>query len=764
MHRLLFLLWSLLPSFINSNSYSSDTTTDVLVPLGQRTTVVSTLSATHPLLQRLQQRTNWTISSSSSSSNNTHSFLQINQHTVPIDTISSLQHFHRILRISHHRQTAQWNTTRLVTPPPTPRWPVRGNQISVAHHPSFFRTWQELRTFIVDLSIFGNNFIETAHINDTTTSLLRSPIINISTLLHELNTSCSLWWSNTLVDHHLSELSALFQHAPRVDSVFFPGGDGGALEWSTIQRTAEALRKHHPQAGLWVSAQEVNATTFQQFVHHITTNKTIQHILSSNGGVVYGPHNRMPLTEFVQLFSVKVRQYPDLAHSVDAQFALQHWDAPYAESYQRQVVNPLPLLHTSIVQARSNGSSPNSGVGAYSEGLNDDLNKFIWSAMGANDQTGDNASALVEEYCQYFFGDDAAASMTRGVMGLEQNWVGKVLHNGPRIQTTLSNLQKGYAAMSTQQQQDNWRGTMYLRRGVMDHYIYLLHKQDMDMYTAARAALSSKDEHDKDCHTQLHIALHMLAPSSSIHNASSDPVVVALRQRIVDLASDLERQVGAEVLQTQDTALNMNSIDSQLYVSSRYLHSFLFNLSNVHNASTVCHHIGTYLNWTDPGSGGYYDNIGSIDSQDRPHVVTPSDNKHNSADPSCYNEHCVLQGGSNAIAQVRPSWLRYGMVMFDNTMTLRYENIDAAAQYVWEVVMWYCWFDCTNDVVDFTANGMSLTKNLYIQAPNPMRVLSFEVPPEALNSGVVEISCERMAGLGGNGKTCQLTEAWLRKV
>ena len=760
------------------------------VRLGNTTLFTTNLPPSHPLLFRLQQRTGWDIRPNGPSV--LQHFDARRHSTTTIPSLTALRQFHRSLRISHSHQTAEWNRTRLhSTPPAPPRWPIRGNQISVAHHSSFFRTWPELSQFVVDLSIFGNNFIETAHINDTSSLLNSSSIVNISTLLHRLNTSCSFWWSNTLMDHHLAELNELFAQSPRIDSVFFPGGDGGALEWSTINETATLLRRSHPRAGVWVSAQEVNATVLAQFLHDILTNATIQNILGSNGGVVYGPHNRIPFSEFVHrlrpidtsTIALNIRQYPDLAHSVDTQFAIQQWDAPLSESYQRQVVNPLPVLHASIVQARSNGSSPNIGVGAYSEGLNDDLNKFVWSAMGA-DATENNVHTIVQEYCQYFFGDDAAHAMYEGIMGLEQNWNGKVVNNQQRISTTLQTLKTGFGLLSQQEQDQNWRATMYLRRGFMDQYIYDLHSQDVELLGRATAVLSQADTDDaNDCQSIVQSALAILAPSSLIQNASTDPLVASLRRQIVTLAADLDRQVGAEVLQTQDTALNMNSIDSQLYLSSTYLRSWLLNLTSTGSSTgprsrasssttptSVCTQIYNYLNWTNPGVGGYYDNIGSIDALDHPHLVrsvqgsSSSSSSSSRADPSCYDQHCVLQGGSNALKNIRPSWLRYGMVMFDNALTLRYTNVDTLAQYNWEVVMWYCWFDCSNDLVKFTVNGVPLTQK-YIAAPNPMRKLSFSVPSEAFaDTGTIEISCERVDGLGGNGKTCQLTEAWLRKV
>ena len=78
---------------------------------------------------------------------------------------------------------------------------------------------------------------------------------------------------------------------------------------------------------------------------------------------------RMPFLDFTRSFrpNVRIRQYPDLCHTFDAQYALKKWDAPFAFSYGRQVVNPSPIFMSQIVRLRGNGSTPNAGVGAYSQ-------------------------------------------------------------------------------------------------------------------------------------------------------------------------------------------------------------------------------------------------------------------------------------------------------------------------------------------------------------------------------------------------------------
>ena len=64
------------------------------------------------------------------------------------------------------------------------------------------------------------------------------------------------------------------------------------------------------------------------------------------------------------------------------------------------------------------------GFGAYSEGIGDDLNKVLWSAMGQDKRLG--AAEVVAQYARYFFGADGAAAWEGVLWGLELNWGGVV--------------------------------------------------------------------------------------------------------------------------------------------------------------------------------------------------------------------------------------------------------------------------------------------------------------------------------------------------
>ena len=56
----------------------------------------------------------------------------------------------------------------------------------------------------------------------------------------------SIWWPCGLGAGR--NLTATFARMPRLDSLFFPGGDGGALNLTLIGATMDAARASHPDA------------------------------------------------------------------------------------------------------------------------------------------------------------------------------------------------------------------------------------------------------------------------------------------------------------------------------------------------------------------------------------------------------------------------------------------------------------------------------------------------------------------------------------
>eukprot|EP01051_Picozoa_sp_SAG22_P022703 SAG22_NODE_5543_length_995_cov_2.436384_1_plen_131_part_00 len=108
-------------------------------------------------------------------------------------------------------------------------------------------------------------------------------------------------------------LQQLLGKLPRLDSLFFPGGDGGQLAWPEIIAASEVLRASHPQAGVsskalsfccastvflsktvparavclsqvWVSAQELTVAGMEEFWQNVSQTSAAKQL----AGVVYG--------------------------------------------------------------------------------------------------------------------------------------------------------------------------------------------------------------------------------------------------------------------------------------------------------------------------------------------------------------------------------------------------------------------------------------------------------------------------------------------
>ena len=52
----------------------------------------------------------------------------------------------------------------------------------------------------------------------------------------------------------------------------------------------------------------------------------------------------------------------------------------------------------------------------------------------------------------------------------------------------------------------------------------------------------------------------------------------------------------------------------------------------------------------------------------------------------------------------------------------------------------------------------------YSLPPSPMQVTGITIPSAATSSGNLTLSCRPAPGLVGNGRTCQITEVWLKPV
>ena len=802
-----------------------------------------------PLMERLHTRTGWRLVEEGDrvSVLNDYKFklqdgstprsctLSVNSkviaHAVPERFAEAVRSVHRAIRIFYRNQTVVLPVSRefprctgCLGSPPRSLWKMRGHQVAQSQHLYQFRTAPELAEFITDLSIFGTNAIEIAHVpGPTLLNTTSDALIAISEMLNSRGMNMSIWWSASFVHTNLDAVSSLFSRIPQLNSLFFPGGDGGTLAWEDIIHAGKSLRRYHPSSSIWVSAQEVNSQVLSKFISALTTNTTLRDTLG-DGGAVYGPHNRVTLKDFVKALSnpetpgaypVSVRQYPDLAHSLNAQFPVLGWDAPWAMAYARQVVNPRPAFFARLVRDRSNGSTPTRGVGAYSEGLNDDLNKALVSRM-AEDASVTMHQAL-HEYARYFFGADAEADAVDALLGLEKNWQGRARENVDQVMNTLASLEsaahksinvqtslsqnasrtiaQGHSDQIMNHSQLSWRMAMYLRRGLMDAYVQSGHLHDLARSAAAKSLLQNNLT---DCRESVKRAQSILASTGDgkIHGSSSGSEDTRRHEwlrRILDLTLMLNESIGAEVLQTQDTQLNLKSLHVPERLYSNYLLQALTGILNgtwtsgsqdrkkgalrqavTESGDSCAVKVANLLSRQNPGSGGFYDDMGSVSEKDHPHLVSSNSvgGGNDMGDPSGY--FSAVQGGYEITsATVPPEWLRYSMSFYDAPLVLRYDSLDKELGYKLKIVYWHPNRDSTDDIYRLTAAPVSAQHvsgchgnctfliHDYMPAPNPMRELHFAIPKEVTSTGTLELACSRRPGGGGNGKTCEVSEVWI---
>ncbi|MBL8235340.1 MAG: hypothetical protein JNL98_42985, partial [Bryobacterales bacterium] len=159
-----------------------------------------------------------------------------------------------------------------------------------------------------------------------------------------------------------------------------------------------------------------------------------------------------------------IRHYPDITHAIRAQYPVPEWDVAYALTLGREPINPRPhdmraIFH--LLQSYTNGFI------TYSEGCNDDVNKFVWSSVGWKSDTP--VIEILRQYSRYFIGPDVEEGFAQGLLALEQNWRGPLLTNAG-VYTTLEQFQDMEAAASPDRM-NNWRFQQALYRAYYDAFV-----------------------------------------------------------------------------------------------------------------------------------------------------------------------------------------------------------------------------------------------------------------------------------------------------
>ncbi|HEX9002499.1 MAG TPA: glycoside hydrolase family 20 zincin-like fold domain-containing protein [Blastocatellia bacterium] len=665
-----------------------------------------------------------------------------------------------------------------------PKYPMRGHQLGYRPKTNSYDAWTlpMWEQYIRDLAIFGTNAIELIppRSDDAADSphFPRSQIetmIGMSRICDEYGIDVWIWYpaldqnyaDPKQVEFALNEWGEVFRKLPRIDALLVPGGDPGHTQpkylMPLLEKQTANLRRYHPKGQMWVAPQGFTSEWLDEFLGIV---KTEPNWLT---GIVYGPQMRWTLPKLRAAVPAKypIRQYPDITHSRHSQYPVADWDSAFALTEAREVINPRPAQMAHIFRV----TQPDTiGFITYSEGCNDDVNKIVWNGLGWNPDA--DVMEILRDYSRYFISPALADSFAQGLLALERNWQGAVISNGG-INTTLQQFQAMEQSASPQDLL-NWRFQQALYRAYYDAYI----RSRVIYETSLEENALSKLREARSMG-----ALTAMAQAEAIlDRAVTERTATDLRARVFELAEALYQSIRMQLHVERYKAIavgrgaNLNTIDfplnNRLWLKKRFSEirqPFKDAASEAAPESERLKQIDAIVNWTNPGPGGFYDDLGNLTRQ--PHLVR----EPGFAKDPAFLESSILtvvnptdsSGARTVFGDFTPtgmgllpegprSWWDLAESFYDTPLKMRYTGLDRTAQYSVRVVY-----------VGDKSRDMKLVADdkfeIHPLIKKESRPLEFDIPLQATADGELNLTWTQAPGSRGAGRGTQVAEIWLIK-
>ncbi len=497
----------------------------------------------------------------------------------------------------------------------SPAYPVRGHQLGYRNTANSWDAWTpvQFEKYIRELALFGTNCIENIPFQDGPLGPnMKIPRDVMNTKMSEICNNYGLdYWVWTPADVDLADEAKFkaevqkhadfYKNCPRIDGVFFPGGDPGSnhprFVMPFLKEVAAALKKYHPNAGLWISLQGFNDEQVDYFYEYL--GKYDPDWLK---GVVSGPSSPdLAATRFRLPKKYLHRHYPDLTHTVRCQYPTENWDQAFALTEGREVCNPQPYYYAKI----HNRFAPfTDGFLSYSDGVHDDVNKVVWSQMAWNPEK--DVRQVMVEYSRLFFGSNVAEAGADGILALERNWVGPVEENGG-IETTFAfwqNLESKHPELKS-----NWRWQQLVMRSYYDTYTKRRKIYEQNLEKEANTILEISDNIGSE--------KAMEEALKTVNKADKEPIATELRQKIVDYCEALFQSIGMQTSVPKYNASGaergaiLDFIDYPL--NNRWWLADEFDkIRKMPTEKEKLARLEIIRLWENPGQGSYYDNVSDL--------------------------------------------------------------------------------------------------------------------------------------------------------
>ena len=640
-----------------------------------------------------------------------------------------------------------------------PETSLRGHQLGYRAKTNSYDAWdlKQWEQYYRDLAVFGTNAIEL--IPPRSDDALDSPhfpampldmMVDMSRVADEYGLDVWVWYpamdndyaDPKTVEFALKEWEIVYKSLPRIDVIFVPGGDPGHTHplplMALLEKQTALLHKYHPKAQMWMSPQSFNKDWDDEYYKFMSTEPKWL------SGIVFGPQNRANLYDLRKLIPARypIRGYPDITHSINCQHPVPEWDVAYGITEAREVINPRPLSQAEIFKYYQ---TPTIGFLTYSEGCNDDINKFVWSGLGWNSKTP--VIDILRQFSRYFIADEFTDEFARGLLALEQNWVGPLLTNA-KVDTTLQQFQAmertgGVKVLL------NWRFQQALYRAYYDALL----RDRLIAETAQRNEATDLLRRAE----RIGSLTAMSQAEAILDRADTVQVSPERRNRVNELSEALYQsvrmQLNAKLFQGQfGRGTSHETIDMPLNDRNWLKEKFAKIRAIEKEPERVTALNNEVVNRTDPGPGGFYDDLGDPNRQ--PHLVPNSVPFVENPD---FRKSVFT---SFDFKRDRPrEWWTNVLCMYDGSLQMRYTELDKSAKYQLRVV----YSAERGSTVTIKLEGDGETLHDHMQKPTEMQTLEFDVPEKLTADGELNLRWTRQPGLGGNGRGCQVAEVFLIK-
>ncbi|WP_322539704.1 hypothetical protein [Sphingomonas sanguinis] len=621
-------------------------------------------------------------------------------------------------------------TARLTVKKPVdqrPTYATRLTQIGYRPKNNSYDAWTlpMFQRRIEDFALWGASgvqIIAPVSDDDATGPLFPAPpretLAGISAITHRLGLDVALYYPELgdyekpgVVAAEVAAFRRVLADLPYVDALYVPGGDPGhtapARLFPLVAQQAALLRARNSNAPVYISSQGFDAAGFEAFYREL--DKQPDWLT----GVFVGPQTRDPLS--VERARIPARYplilYPDIAHTMHAQFPVPRWWPEFALTEGREPINPRPSAYAHVF---ARFAPLTAGFITYSEGVNDDFNQFLWFRMGWNPKT--DPQEFAQQYARVFIGDPRAAALPAA---LEANWVGDPATNATIDATLrLADLIRPAAFA-------DWRIDALRYRAVYDALV----RRRTIAARARRAAALAATSPDQ---------------ARAILATGDGPEVAALLDRLNTLAERLWQKARLQ-------------LSVKRYGASNIERGANLDRADVDLTGRAWIEAQTAKGWPIPdrsrrAEGALYDDLGRPDAE--PHLVRGVGFL---ADPQFFTTAIDGIADRTPADGWWPGELDYAETLYDSPLRLHYDGLDPRRGY--RLTITYAGEDYTLPM-RLVANGHIVLQEHFVRTANPMQV-TIAIPREATAKGTLDLAWTRPPGMGGSGRGKQVAETWL---